>query len=180
MRGGVFFVKIVRVVGHDERDAHAPAQLDEFVERHDFLVDAVVLQLEVEILFSENVNVFLGKGSAPSSTSPASSARGMAPATQALVAMSPRRILPQHFHVDARLVIEPLEVSDARKLHEVFVALVVAREQDEVVVVFLAGLGLVKPRLRRNIRLEADDRLDAFLKAGVVRTRPRRTGRRGR
>ena len=69
--------------------------------------------------------------------------------------------------IDPRAVIEAFDESDARKLDQVPVTGHVFAEQDQVRV--LPHAGLVLYRLRRNVRLHADDRLDARLRALLIK-----------
>ena len=70
--------------------------------------------------------------------------------------------------VDARLVVVPVEVRVGDDPAEVAVAGPVLREQDQVV---RLGVGLalaVGHRAPRDVRLDADDRLDVPVTAGLV------------
>jgi hypothetical protein len=76
----------------------------------------------------------------------------------------------QHLAVDARLVVEPLRVSDGGELHQVPVPDEVARQEHQVVVgpVSLAGAGSVAAVSGRDVRFHPDDRLQPFLRRHLV------------
>ena len=54
VRNCVFLVKVMGVVRHDEGNTEFAAEFYHFVECDDLLVDTMVLQLKVKILFPEN------------------------------------------------------------------------------------------------------------------------------
>ena len=81
----------------------------------------------------------------------------------------PARVPRHDLAIDARLVVEALQIPDGRELDEVLVALAVAREQNEVVVRLPdltpahADRLLVAAVAGRDVRLHADDGPDALL-----------------
>jgi hypothetical protein len=71
-------------------------------------------------------------------------------------------VLRQQLLVHARAVVEALEVRGGDELQEIPVSPLVAGEEGEVVVLLLVLAGLaVEPRARRDVGLDAEDRLDA-------------------
>ena len=97
----------------------------------------------------------------------------------------PLAVLAQQVEVDARLVVEALEVALRDQLHQVAVAGVVHRDQQlvadrvEAARVALARL-LVEARARRRCRSRSRGSASRRPRAPSRRTRPRRTGCRGR
>ena len=80
----------------------------------------------------------------------------------------PFGIFAQDLVIDTRLVIEALGVREADELDQVLVADLILRQEDEVVVL---GVGLAALRAhpaRRDIRLDADDRLHPRLVRRLV------------
>ena len=73
-------------------------------------------------------------------------------------------ILIQKLHIHTRFVIIAFRKALAHNLYKVVIAGVVLRQKDEMVISFLAAAYLlVKARVRRNIDLTAEDRLDPRL-----------------
>ena len=75
-------------------------------------------------------------------------------------------MLRQQILVDARLVVEAVEVAGRDQVDEVAVALLVFAEQHQVVVAVRVGACLVA--LLRDVHLAADDRVDALGLSRVV------------
>ena len=97
----------------------------------------------------------------------------------------PLAVLAQKLEIDARLVVEALEVAARDQVDQVLVAGAVLRDQQQVVDrvearLVLRALLLVEARAGRDVRLAADDRLARPPRAPSRGTRPRRTGCRGR
>ena len=72
--------------------------------------------------------------------------------------------LPEQFLVDARLIVKPFDVAQGHQLAQIAVALIVHRQENQVVVVFLGPLVdafFLETAGRRDVDLAADDRLDA-------------------
>ena len=70
-------------------------------------------------------------------------------------------VLPQQLHIDARPVIEAVEIPARDHIAEVAVARLVLAEQHEVIRLAVERVLLVEARARRDIDLAADDRLHA-------------------
>src|SRR5690606_19095495 len=80
----------------------------------------------------------------------------------------PLAVAGEHLAVDARLEVEALRVADGGELRQVPVPLVVAREEDQVVVALLPLLpAAVEAAAGGDVRLHPDDRLDPGL-AGLL------------
>jgi hypothetical protein len=168
VRVGVAGVQVVTVVRRDERDPELFVDAEQLAVHDVLLGDPVTLKLQV-VAVAEELRKTLDE--LPRLVRPAleNGARDHArEATgrgdQALV------VGPQELHVDARLVVEALEVALGDELHQIAVPLLVHREQDEVVdPVEAAGLRVpVEARALGDVDLAADDRLDARLARRLV------------
>ncbi len=161
---GVLGHHVVDVVGADEAHAHLGGHLRdlgvELLLRHAVVRrDALLLDLEVEVV-AEQAGV--GFGPSPRRGEVAlldrlahDAAHACRGAHEAFVMLLEQR------QVDARLVVEPARGRLAHDRHEVAVARLVLREQQQVEQRRLA----LAPgaRLRREVRLTPDDRLDPAL-----------------
>ncbi len=166
---GVLFAEIVAVVGRDQRNAGVLAQAQQVGADLVLLLQALVLNLEEEILCAEELAEEAG-----------SLARGVVlPFRQALGDFAlqaagkpdqPARVLGEKFLADARLVVEAVERRLGGDLHQVAVALVGLGEHDQVVVVIAVGRRAVHAVvvLLADVELAADDGLDAVLLGGIV------------
>ena len=189
MRAVILGVQEVGIVGRDHRHVDLPGEPEDLLV-HGVLARGVVpLDLQV-IPLPEDVGVPLRR-----------LARGLPvvlgqpprhfPRHARGGADQPRRMALDHLAVDARLVVEALQIPDGGELDQVPVPLAVAGEQHEVVVRLLdlapahAHRLLVPPVAGGHVRLHADDGPDALLlrrlaegpgpeKAPVVRKGQRR------
>ena len=78
----------------------------------------------------------------------------------------PFGVLVEQVHVDARLVIEAVEIGGGDQVDEVAIALLVFAQQHQVVVAVGVGAGLVA--LLRDVDFAADDGVDAVRLGGVI------------
>ena len=160
-------VEEVHVVGRDQADAQLPGQLD--ASGPDLrIVVLVPLDLDEEPLGPEDLQVALGHR--PGRLHVAAMRRPPGPRLDAGGrADEPLVELGEHLLVDARPVVEPLRVSDARQLQQVLVAGEVLGQQDQVICGVGDGrLALVVPAAGGDIGLDPDDRLDpGGLRLGV-------------
>ena len=156
---GLGFVRVgvVAVVGGDHRDAHFAANAgDHRVQAGELLV-AVVLHLEV-VMAIEDLPVPLRDTHRALAVTlldaPVELSRGAAAEHR-----DARRVLLQQLAVDARLVVEALQVRLRDERDKVLVALHIAREHDQVVG---RTVGPLSPEAapRGDVGLDADDRLD--------------------
>ncbi len=158
----VLLVGVVAVVRADERKTFLLMHADELAVHMLLLRDPVVLQLEEEIFLPENVPILVRRLLRRLVVAPGDRLRDLArkaggETDEAAV------ILPQDLLVDAGPVIEPVDKARGDDLHEVLVALVGLREEDQVVVALFisAALAAVEAAPRRDIDLTAQDRFDA-------------------
>ena len=165
----VLGVRIVNIVGGDQRD---PQALAHGHERHVHLLlvlIAVVLKLEEETSLSEDIQVFQRgfirrRNIIPDYIPCDFSGQTCAGSDNTLVE------LPQQFYVNPRLIVIPLREGTADYFHQVGVALVVLRQKDQMVIAVISRpLFPVKPRTGRHINLASDDRLDACLFCRLIK-----------
>ena len=160
----VLAAQVVHVGGRDERPAHLPGELDDRLVDLLLLGDPVALDLEVDVLGTEDVDEVVQVRAGlrePAVDDAAARTRGEA-ARQRDDAVA---VALQQLHVDARLAaVEALEEAGAGQLRQVLEADVVAREEREVVALDLA---LADRAVVDVVRLEAQDRLHAVLLAGL-------------
>ena len=168
---GVLALAVVAVVGGHERGADGLGDLDEARVRPPLRLEAVVLQLDEEVLLAEDVLQAAGESSSAPSKSSASRAWSTTPPRQPGRRDEPVVVAFEQLPVDAGLVVVALQVGGGRELDEVAVALGRLGQQRQVVVELLAPLALAAgvvdaappdralvARLRRHVGLGADDR----------------------
>ena len=124
--------QVVAIVGGNQRDAAFFGQAHQVAVHANVLFEALVLHFEEEILFAENVAeamrvgfglvVLVGEDRVGHFPAQAGGQRNQALA-----------VFGQQFMVDARLVIEPIEVAGGDQLDQVLVAGLVFAQEDEVV-----------------------------------------------
>jgi len=158
----------VDVVGDDGAEPDLLGEPGEHGHRARLVVDAVVLELDEHVLVAEQLLEELEHG------------LGLVVAfgehERGDLALEARReadeavvVLGQALLVDPRPVVKALEVADRGELEQVAVAGVVLGEQHEVVAGLPDAAGaLDRAALGRDVRLDADDRLDLRLAAGLV------------
>ena len=91
----------------------------------------------------------------------------MSPRRQADSPIKPLLCLRQQILVDARLIVEPFQVSGRDQLDQVLVALLRLAQQDEVIVAVRIRAGLMT--LLRNINLAPDDGMDTLFRGFVIK-----------
>ena len=172
VRERVVLREVVRVVRGDELEADLLAEARH--HRHDLLLvgDAVVLDLEEEVLGAEDV-LELQRGIARLGVIASGEALGDFALEARREDDQPFAVLAEELLVDPRLVVEAFDEAFRDELDEVLVAGVVRGEDDEVVV--RAGVRLlvfdgrlVEAGAVRDVHLAADDRLDPRPFHGVV------------
>ncbi len=161
VRRVVRLVEKVHVVRRDQPESELPGQRGQHPVAFDLLLNSVIMELNIEVFRPENIAVgpreFLRLGQIVLDD------RGVDFALEAAAQPDqPLRVLREQFLVDARLVIHAVEVRDGDELHEVSVALVVLRQQGEVIGRFaLRGRRFLGVRIRGHVHFATDDRVDA-------------------
>ena len=165
MRACIFPAQVVRVVGDDDRDF---GLLREPVDRGGeafVLLQAVVLNLEEEVVLAENVRV--GQGQAAGVV--------VAVREDGLVHVAAQarrhgnqtlRVARQQVFINPRLVVEALEIGGRNQVDEIAVAFLALAQQHQVVVA--VGIRARFVALLRDVHLAADHRLDALRPRGIV------------
>jgi hypothetical protein len=161
VRMGVMGLQVVGVVGRDQRDPELLVHVEQLAVHGLLRGDPVALELEVEPISEdavEGLELLPRLAHAPVQDRVRDGRREAAGGRdQALV------VLPQELEVDARLVVEALQIAPGDQAHQVPVPLIVHGEQEEVVhPVEAARLRIpIEAGPLRHVDLAADDRLDA-------------------
>ena len=161
LRVGVVFAEIVAVVGGDQRQAEIFFQLEQAGMDAVLQLQALVLNLEIEIIFAENVGVGSG-GGAGGVVVVLHQALGDFALQAAGEADQASGMLGKKLLADARLVVEAVQRSLRGDLDQIAVALFVFGEHQQMVVGVAFGRGAVIV-LFADVKFAADDRLDAVL-----------------
>ena len=165
----VFFINVMHVVRRDELEAELPGPRDELAVDLGLFGQAVMLQLQVEVLRAERllepVNGLARAGELVLLDPIGNLARKAAGEGDQAVLVRRQQLL-----VNARLVIIALQVRLGGELDQVLVAGFVPGQQDEVMIRVPAAVDafLLKPAAGGHINLAADDRLDAAPAGGLV------------
>jgi hypothetical protein len=161
---GVVFAEVMRVVGGDEGVAGFDRQAVDFGSKALVLFEAVVLNLEEEIVLAEELAVVVGEAFGfvaffveDGFVNVAAEAGGEADEAFG--------VLGEEVFIDAGLVVEAFEAGGGNEVDEVAIAFLVFAEEDEVVVAVGIGAGLV---VAGDVDFAADDGMDAGGFVGVV------------
>ena len=164
---GLDLVDVVEVVRHDERQARLRGEPQELLVEHLLLGHAVVLELEEEVARAEDLAVLAGDVASEVPVVDLERPRDLA----AEAGAQPDEALAvpgEMLAIDPRLVVVAVDMGVGDEPAEVAIADVVLRQEDQV-----EGLGvglalLLGHRPAGDVRLDADDRLDALVDAGLV------------
>ena len=177
---GVLAVGVVAVVGGEQRGADAAGDLEQLRVGAVLLGDAVVLDLDEEVVPPEDVLEPAGLLERPLLVAPHQRLEHVA-AEAAGGGDDALAVLLEEVPVEAGLVVVALEEGPAGELDEVAVADVALGQQREVVVELLAASGVaagvvhatppagpLEPAVVGHVGLGAQDRLDPVLLARLV------------
>jgi hypothetical protein len=132
-----------------------------------FLLDAVVLNLKIEVLAKELIKLFRpGLGAlivAPENT------LGNLAGNTAGQAYKPLGVLVQQLPVDTGSDIETLGKAGRDQIAEIPVAHLILAQQDKVGIIIVYAMLAVAHITGGNVHLTADNRLDTGLLAGLVK-----------
>ena len=164
---GLLAPDVMQVVGHDQGQVDLRGQAQELLVEARLLGQAVVLQLEEEVVLAEDVAVLAGDRAGQLPVLDLErlghlAAEAGAEADEALA------VLRQVLAVDARLVVVAVDVGVSDQATQVLVAEIVLGQQDEVVGLAVGLALLVGHRAAGHVGLHADDRLDALILGGLV------------
>ena len=160
--------EIMRVVRCHQTDVQLSGKLVQtFI---DFLLqrNAVVLNFKVEMLPVKNIEKLLAEVIRAVHITVRQRTRNRARQTRRQTNQT-FAVRAQQLHVDTRLHIEALRETARHHVDEVAVAGHVLAQQDEVRVPLAVDVAAVKARMRRQIHLAADDRMDPLRLAGAVK-----------
>ncbi len=134
-------VDVVHVVGGHEAGVVAAPQVDQLLVDRVQLRDVVLLQLQEEAVRAEDLVIPVQLACAPLPGHCPASRRGISADMQPEVQISPSAVPGQEIVVDARVVVEALQLGGAGDLQQVLVAGLVLRQQQQVAG-FLVHLGV--------------------------------------
>ena len=164
---GVSLLDIVRVVRQRKRDSRLLMDLYKPLRGLPLFGDIVILYLKIKVILAEQIPQFhrlrLGGLVIAANDLLRYLAREAAGETD-----KPLGMLMQQRPVDARLDIEALGEGHADKVAEIFVALLVFAQEDQVRIVVVYAVLLVGHVPRRDIDLTADYGLDALGLTGLI------------
>ncbi len=160
-------VDVVEVVRDDERQPGLARHAEELLIEAPLLRQAVVLELEVEAVAAEDLAVLPGE---PAGRFPVVDLKGAGDLAVEAGGQpdQPLAVLGEMLAVDPRLVVVAVDMGVGDEAAEVPVTDHVLGQEDEVE---RLGVGLALPVLHPppgDIRLDADDRLDALGRRGLV------------
>ena len=161
VRLGLVLANVVQVVGHDERQSRLWGEAQQLFVEPALFRQAVVLELQEEAILAEDVAVFAGELAGQLPVVGFERLRDLA-AKAGGQPDQPLAMSGEVVAIDARLVVVAVDVGVGDESAEVPVADEILGQQDQV-----EGLGvglalLVGHRPAGDIRLHADDRLDAL------------------
>jgi hypothetical protein len=157
MRLGVALVRVVRVVGGEQRRVELARHLHELRVDVALLRQPVILQLDEEGVAPEDL-LEARRGVARRGVVPRHQLLAHQPAEAAARRDETFAVLLEQIEVDARLVVEAVEIRVRRDLDEVAVSGVRLREQRQVVDVVVGAPGPVEPAPTDEVPLAADHR----------------------
>ncbi len=167
LQTGVLFIDVMHIVGGNEAGVVAFPQLEQLPVHRIQLGDGVVLKLEEVVVGSEQVVIPAQHLISLLELPMLQEARDLG-RHAAGGADQPFSVLGQDVMVDARVVVEALQLGDAGKLEQVLVARGILRQQQQVSgllvflgVVLLDGAGC-------QVSFQPDDGLDTHSLGGVV------------
>ena len=164
----ILFMGIMRVVRHDKSDAVFPREANESLRRLLLFWYAVLLQLDEEVVLSENIDIFGNQLVRPVRLILNQSARYLArdaggQADNALM------VEAQKLLIHARLIVSSLNIRKGNELHEIPIPRIVLCQQNQMIITDAADLEHILARRRSKIYFAADDRLDARLFRRLVK-----------
>ncbi len=164
---GVVLVHVVAVVGGYQWKVGLTGDLDQPLPDHPLLLHPVVLDLQEIPIGAEYLRVLPSDREGPVGIARQQSLGHLA-ADAAGQADQPARMLGQELVVDARLVVETLQVGLAYQLDQVAIALSVPGQQDQVEGVAVGPPLLLQVGTSRHIDLAPDDRRDPYFGGGLI------------
>ena len=169
LRLGVLGAHVVDVVRRDERDPRPPGDLADALVHALLLLDAVAHELEVVVAVAEDLGMLAGDRTRGLDALVADRARELALKARRQ-GHEPLGALAEDVLVHARAVVVAVEMGGRHERDEVLVPGEVLRKENEVpgLAVALELRVPVEAARARDVRLDADDRVDARLAAERV------------
>ena len=163
----LLLVDVVQVVGHDQRQPDLGRELEQL------LVEPLLLGMPWSCSSRKNRSLPRMSRYSPAtvrarSQSPASSALGISPPRQALRPDQALAVAGEVLAIDARLVVEAVDVGVGEQPAQVAVADEVGGQQDHVERLAVGARVAVRHRPPGDVGLDAQDRLDARLRRRLV------------
>ena len=165
---GVLLLSVVGVVGDGQGDAQLFREADQPLGGLPFLPDAVVLDLQVEVLRAEKGLQVQGAG-LRSLIVVVDQGLWDLPGETAGETDEPLAVPMQQLPVDAGADIEALGEARGHEVAQVVIARLVFAQEDQMGVVVVDAVVLLKAAARGHVNLAADDGLDAGALAGLVK-----------
>ena len=163
----VLFPQIVGIVGTHQRDARLAVQPQKTPVHLGLLGDAVILQFQIEVLFTEDVPHGQGVLLRPGVVAVQQPLGDLAGQTGGQRDQS-LGVFPQQVQVDAGLDIKALDVCLTDHIGQVAVACLVFAQQHQMAGLRVKLVLLVKSGAAGHIHLAADNGMDALLLTGAV------------
>ena len=160
--------QVVRVVGGHQSEIEFACQLVQAAV--DFLLhrDTMILHFQIEVVTVKNFKELLAQLIRTVDIALSQRTRNRTRQT-GRQADQPLAMLPQQIHINARLHIKAFGKTERDHMNQVAVACHVFAQQDQMAVPFTVHITAVKARMRRDINLTPDDRMDALGLAGAVK-----------
>ena len=167
LAGSIFFMDVVEVVGGHQFDIVFLGQPAEFPADGGFFRQAMVLDLQVVVIPIEDIQVFQhgllgGFQFAPEQVA------GHFPGDAGGQADEPFAVLAEDFFIDPGFIIEAFHFADGYQLHQVLIASLVFRQEDQVVELVPGFQAFVQVGPGGDVHFTADDGLDPGFPAFLV------------
>ena len=165
LRCGILLLHIMQIICRYQAKTELLRQLLQLRADLVLLIKIMVLNFQKVIFFAENINIFLNTAACSLQVVLQNHLRHLAgnagtEADNALV------IGAQYILVYTRLIIKALQLTDADDFHQVMVACIVLRQQNQMI---HAAIILFQMRFLGQVNLAADNRLDACLGTLLVK-----------
>ena len=167
VRVGLLGSDVVQVVGDDQWQPRVAGQLQQLAVQPGLLGQPVVLELEVEAVRAEDVAVLAGDLAGELAVVDLQRLGDLAAQT-GRQPDQPLGVAGEMLTVDARLVVVAVDVRVGDQAAQVAVPGRVLGQEDQVEGLAVGLALLRRHRARGDVRLDADDRLDALGRGGLV------------
>ena len=159
MRIAVFLLDVMHIVGRHQRQTGALGHFDNMLISRSLLGNAVILNFEEKIARPEDFGIFLRQRHRFINRSLGAGFRDLAFQTGRQTDQ-PLAVLPENLLIDARLIMEALQMADGNQMHQIIVALVILRQQNQMQIIGLSAVAMIHP-FAGDVHFATDDRLNA-------------------